>query len=70
LIGKKAVQRLEGMEESFLNRVLRVLVREHDRATHGVRSTLMVPHERRESFAIPALSCDDKRPLVWLGVRH
>jgi hypothetical protein len=58
------------MEEPLLNRVLRVLVREHDRATHGVRPTLMHAHELREGFARALLRRDHKRPFVRPGVTH
>src|SRR5262249_9770658 len=68
LIGKKAVERLEGVEETLLNRVLRVLVREHDRATDGVRPTLMQSHELRECFTLSALRRDDQRLLSRLAV--
>ena len=66
--GKKPVQRLEGVKKSFLNRVLRVLVREHDGATHGVRPTLMQANELRERVARAALRRDDEGSLVRLDV--
>jgi hypothetical protein len=68
LIGKKTIQCLEGVKKSFLDRILRVLVREHDRAAHGVRPTLMLTDERSKSLALPALRGDYKRSFFRSGV--
>lgn len=68
LIGKETVQRFEGVKKALLNRVLRVFVREHDRATHGIGSTLVLAHERSEGFAVSALSGDYKRSFFRSGV--
>jgi hypothetical protein len=59
LVWKKSIQCFEGVKKSFLDRVLRVFVREHDGATHGIRPTLMQAYELRERVARAALRRDD-----------
>src|SRR5256885_3920593 len=56
LIREKTVQRSKGVEKPFLHRVLRVLVREHDRAANSIGTPLVQPHERSERFATSLLS--------------
>jgi hypothetical protein len=68
LIGKKTIQCLEGVKKSFLNRVLRVFVREHDRAAHSVRPTLMLSYQRGKRFRFSVLRGDYKRPFFRSGV--
>jgi hypothetical protein len=45
-------------------------VRQHDRATHGIGSTLMLPHQRGERFGISALRRHHKRPFFRSDVTH
>jgi hypothetical protein len=63
LIGAKPVERAVGMEEPLLDRVFRVLVREHDGANDTVRAALVQPDERREGVVRSTLRRDDDGTL-------
>jgi hypothetical protein len=68
LIWKEAVECLESVKKALLNRVLRVLVGEHDRAAYGVGSTLMQPDQRSKCFTAPVLRRDHQCPLIGLSI--
>jgi hypothetical protein len=53
--GRKAVEGAEGVQEALLHRVLRVLVREDDRARHRVGAPLVAADEHRERLRVAGL---------------
>src|SRR5204863_5970083 len=67
LIRPEAIQRAEGVQKSFLYGILGILMGEHDRARHGVRPTLMPPHELTERPFVSALRGDDE--VAFAGPR-
>ena len=64
LIRQEPVERPKRVQEPFLNRILGILVREHDRPRHRVRPPLVKTHERGKRFRIALLRGDDKRLLL------
>jgi hypothetical protein len=51
------------VKKSILNRILRVLMRQHDRAADRIRPPLVQPHQRSERLAITRLRGNDERPF-------
>ena len=47
-----------------MNRILGILVRQHDRACDRVRATLVQSHERGKRLGVTALGGDDERMLT------
>ena len=63
LVGAKPVERAVRVKESFLHRVLCVLVRQHDRANDTIGPALVQPDERGKRLIRPVLRRDDDRTL-------
>lgn len=64
LIWQEAVERSVGMEESLLNRVLGILVREDNGARHRIGSPLMQANQFRKRLRFAALRGDNQRMLA------
>ncbi|MBV6521858.1 MAG: hypothetical protein MNPFHGCM_02002 [Gemmatimonadaceae bacterium] len=73
LIWQESIQRSEGVQEALLNRILRILVGQHDRTRDCICATLVHAHEFREGVGVASLGCDDQSVLAfafWSINRH
>ena len=52
------------MEESFLNRIFRILVRRNDSTGNSIRASLVQPHQGAERRRLATLRSQDERTLV------
>ena len=55
------------MKKPILNRILRVFVREHDRAADCIGPPLVQTHQRCERLIIARLRGNDERPFFGPG---
>lgn len=65
LVRQEAIERAIGVEEPFLHRILRVFVREHDRAGNRIRSPLVQLYQLSKRLGLSALRGDNERLLAF-----
>ena len=65
LVRQEAIERPIGVKETFLHRIFRVFVREHDGAGNRIRAPLVQAHQLSERLGLTALRGDNERLLAF-----